>query len=141
VTNNEHLIVWRRTEDTLFLAARCAHCNGTGSLLTPSFQRDNCAPCGGRGWFGIAPDWCATVDPGSVEKVAVLGVRYAAGQPLWNRRDRCACEVLPPQEAAVDQARNGSKRSKRKSRKRSARNKSAARNRRPREKQSTALAP
>lgn len=99
MNRNENLIIWRRTEKTLYLAARCAHCEGVGSVLTATFDRIDCVPCEGRGWFGIVPQHGATADPGSVEKVAVLGVRYATGSPLWNGRDRCACETLAPEEA------------------------------------------
>ena len=99
MNRNENLIIWRRTEAMLHLAARCADCEGVGSVLTTTLDRIDCESCEGRGWFGIVPQHAATADPGSVEKVAVLGVRYAMGTPLWNGRDRCAWETLAPEEA------------------------------------------
>ena len=100
ISRNENLIVWRRTQNALNLAARCAHCDGVGSILTRDLEREDCAACSGRGWFGIDPRSAASADPGSVEKVAVLGVRYASGEPLWNNRDQCASETLMEEEPA-----------------------------------------
>jgi hypothetical protein len=143
VNRNENLIVWRRTENVLFLAARCAHCEGVGSILTPTFDRTDCVPCEGRGWFGIVPQHGATADPGSVEKVAVLGVRYASGTPLWNGRDRCACETLEAEEfAPVERPRRTKKRRTAKGRKRTAtRQKSQTNGHKHSSRRSTALAP
>ena len=113
ISRNENLIVWRRTQTALNLAARCAHCDGVGSILTRDLEREDCAACSGRGWFGIDPRSAASADPGSVEKVAVLGVRYASGEPLWNHRDQCASETLTVEESAPQQVKLRRKQRKR----------------------------
>lgn len=143
MNRNENLIVWRRTEDVLYLAARCAVCEGVGSILTPTFERIDCVPCEGRGWFGIVPQHAATADPGSVEKVAVLGTRYATGTPLWNGRDRCACETLEPEAMPpLNLAKRSRKRGTAKGRKRTAaRQKAQSNGRKHSTRRSTALAP
>jgi hypothetical protein len=142
IDKNENLIVWRRTQTALHLAARCVHCDGVGSILSHTFERIDCVPCNGRGWFGIDPQSAASVDPGSVEKVAVLGVRYASGAPLWDRRDRCASETLAAEELAPNQAKACRRQNKRKGRKRAPeRDKSPADQTKATNRQTTSLAP
>ncbi len=145
ICKNENLIVWRRTQETMHLAARCAHCDGVGSILTHTFERIDCTECYGQGWFGIRPESAATADPGSVEKVAVLGVRYAAGLPLWNGRDRCAAETVAAEEAGElppkprKSRRNGP--AKKRGKRHKARKSAEARKTNSRSKRSASLAP
>jgi hypothetical protein len=87
---SEDLIVWRRTADHVYLAARCAKCGGDGDFLKNSVERNKCDDCFGNGWFGIDPEMPAQASQGSIEKVAMLTVRYNSGIPLWNGLDRPA---------------------------------------------------
>lgn len=87
MAKTQHLVVWGREGDRVFLAARCAECGGAGDLFTPSMERVDCEHCTGNGWFGIDPTKPVSAHPGSVAKVAMLGVRYAAGVPLWHPLD------------------------------------------------------
>jgi hypothetical protein len=57
-------------------------------LFLASVEVDDCEHCGGCGWFGIDPELPVMADPGSVERIAMLSVRYAAGVPIWNDNDR-----------------------------------------------------
>lgn len=141
MNRNENLIVWRRTEEMLHLAARCAFCEGVGSVLTTTLDRTDFLHCEGRGGFCIVPQHGATADPGSIEKVAVLGVRYASGMSLWNGLDRCACETVAFEEATpVELPRKKRKQRTAKDRKRAAARQKAHVNGRKHTSRSTALA-
>jgi hypothetical protein len=82
-----NLIVWSRSGTKLRLAARCGMCNGMGRFYGANIESEDCEHCYGRGWFGIDPKVPVEALPGTVEKVAVLTVRYATGTPLFDRRD------------------------------------------------------
>ncbi len=87
MAKSEDLIVWKRTDDELRLAARCAMCNGMGRIFGSNEEFEDCDHCLGCGWFGIDPLEPVMGPPGSIEKVAMLSVRYALGIPLWNGSD------------------------------------------------------
>jgi len=87
ISKSEDLIVWGRNGAQALLAARCGECGGTGNFFNKSTLHIVCEHCSGNGWFGIDPWLPVQVQPGSVEKLAMLTARYAAGAPLWNRHD------------------------------------------------------
>lgn len=58
-----------------------------GRLFGAGMDTEDCAHCGGQGWFGIDPHMPVQAGAGSVQKVAMLSVRYANGIPLWDQRD------------------------------------------------------
>ena len=86
-SQSDNLIIWRRSESTVHLGARCGECQGLGRFFHNSIDSDDCRHCHGRGWFGIDPKLPIAAQPGSVAKVAMLTVRYAAGIALFNRLD------------------------------------------------------
>jgi hypothetical protein len=88
MSKSDVLIVWSRDDGAMRLAARCGLCGGQGRLFLTSVEADDCEHCEGCGWFGIDPERPVMADPGSVERIAMLSVRYAAGVPLWNAADR-----------------------------------------------------
>ena len=88
MSKSDVLIVWSRAGGMVHLAARCGACGGQGRMFLTSVESDDCEHCEGRGWFGIDPEQPVMADPGSVERIAVLSVRYASGVPIWNEGDR-----------------------------------------------------
>src|SRR5262245_13873877 len=88
MTKGYVLIVWSSNQRQIHLAARCGPCGGLGRLFEASVEADNCEHCGGCGWFGMNPALPVLADPGSIERIAMLSVRYATGTPLWNAGDR-----------------------------------------------------
>lgn len=95
MAKNENLIIWSRTGYEVLLGARCADCQGEGRFFTNSSDNVDCERCDGRGWFGVDPHMPVMAPCGSVEKIAMLTVRYAAGVPLWNPLDRPQPDLLP----------------------------------------------
>ena len=85
--NSESLIVLSQNGRWVSLGARCGVCGGHGDFMDSSGQRAACAHCGGHGWFGIDPEMPVMADQGSVEKIAMLSVRYSTGVSLWNSED------------------------------------------------------
>ena len=92
MSRSEDLIVWSRKKGLARLAARCGHCGGHGRHYLQSIEADNCAHCEGLGWFGIDPEEPVSAQPGSVERIAMMSVRYASGVRLWNGQDRVVDE-------------------------------------------------
>lgn len=90
--DSRDLIVWGRKNDKPRVAERCPKCRGKASISAGAAE-DDCDLCGGLGWFGIDPLQPVEARPGSVEKIAMLGVRYASGVPLWNDQDGPRAEV------------------------------------------------
>lgn len=88
MSKSDVFIVWSRANGQVHVAAKCGPCNGLGRLFEASVEVDDCEHCGGCGWFGINPELPVLADPGSVERIAMLSVRYATGTPLWNPGDR-----------------------------------------------------
>ena len=88
MSRSEDLIVWSRKKGFIRIAARCGVCGGYGRLYVQSVEVDDCAHCHGLGWFGIDPKLPVTAQPGSVERIAMMSVRYASGVRLWNQHDR-----------------------------------------------------
>ena len=86
-SDHHNLIIWNRNGSSARLAARCAPCRGLGRIWTQSSDSTDCEHCSGCGWFGIDPHSPVKGHPGSVEKIAMLMVRYASGVPLWNEHD------------------------------------------------------
>jgi hypothetical protein len=84
---SDDLIVWHRVGTTALLAGRCASCGGAGRFFLSNGEHLDCEECVGCGWFGIDPRVPVQAQPGSVEKIAMLTVRYASGVPLFNGRD------------------------------------------------------
>lgn len=95
MNNRESLIIWNRNGRLTMLAARCGACSGIGRFIEPAGQDADCEHCGGLGWFGIDPSQPVQALPGSTAKVAMLGIRYVTGKPLWHPQDG------PPAEKTV----------------------------------------
>lgn len=86
-TKSGDLVIWGRVGNRVLLGARCGECGGAGDFFNTSMERIECVHCEGHGWFGIDPAMPIQANPGSVEKVAMLSVRYTSGVPLWNPQD------------------------------------------------------
>ncbi len=83
----EDTIVWRTDRNGSLQASRCTACNGVGRNHAGSRVGENCMQCDGLGWFGMDPEMPISAQPGSIEKIVMLSVRYRSGLPLWNKND------------------------------------------------------
>lgn len=69
-------------------ATRCEDCGGRSHVGgSPGYPTEPCQVCNGSGYFGINPNEPTTHLPGTFEKSVMLGARYGAGLPMWNKRD------------------------------------------------------
>lgn len=88
-------IVWGHHNGDLLYANRCRTCRGLGIIwiivhrrkLGPIKQSQQCTKCRALGWKGINPKQPTIAPPGTVEKSAVMQVRYHSGHDLWNELD------------------------------------------------------
>ena len=87
MSERKHAIVWGYHEKEPLTAEPCPECDGRGRFYDGTVQIEHCGHCNGLGWFGIEPRLPVQAIPGSVEKIAMLSVRYASGVPLWNDED------------------------------------------------------